>query len=97
MMGVAFIVEDWYVGDDSEAESGWGPLSGQIVSMMKEACRESFLRNHVRLMTAMYMCDISVKTEVLGKMYSVVNKRRGRVVREDMIEGSSTFTVTASP
>ena len=95
LMGVAFVVESWEVGDDSEAESGWGPLSGQIVSMVKECCRDAFLKNPVRLMTAMYACDIMVKTEVLGKMYSVVNKRRGKVVKEDLIEGSSTFIVTA--
>ena len=95
MMGVAFVVESWQVGEDSEAESGWGPLSGQIVSMVKECCRESFLRGPVRLMTAMFSCDIMVRTEALGKMYSVVGKRRGRVVREDLIEGSTTFTVTA--
>ena len=95
MMGLAFVVDDWEVLEDSEAEAGWGPLSGQIVSMVKECCREAFLRAPVRLMTAMYSCDISVKTEVLGKMYSVVNKRRGKVVREDLIEGSTTFTVTA--
>ena len=95
MMGLAFVVDSWEVLEDSEAEDGWGPLSGQIVSMVKECCREAFLRAPVRLMTAMYTCDISVKTEVLGKMYSVVNKRLGKVVSEDLIEGSSTFTVTA--
>ena len=95
MMGVAFVVETWQVLDEAEAESGWGPLSGQIVSMVKEACRETFLRHEVRLMTAMYACDIMVKTEVLGKMFSVVNKRRGKVVAEELIEGSSTFLVTA--
>lgn len=95
MMGVAFVVDVWQVLDDSEAESGWGPLSGQIVSMVKECCREAFLRQPVRLMAAMYTCDIMVKAEVLGKMYSVVNKRRGKVVKEDLIEGSSTFVVTA--
>jgi ribosome assembly protein 1 len=36
-----------------------------------------------------------VKSEVLGKMYAVLGKRRGRIVKESMVEGSSTFTVTA--
>ena len=87
--------QSWQVLEDTEAEAGWGPLSGQIVSMVKDCCRESFLRHQVRLMTAMYACDIMVKTEVLGKMFSVVNKRRGKVVAEELIEGSSTFVVTA--
>ena len=29
-------------------------------------------------------------------MYGVINRRRGHVVREEMVEGSSTFTVTAN-
>jgi translation elongation factor EF-G len=36
-----------------------------------------------------------VKSEVLGKMYAVLGKRHGRIVSENMVEGSSTFTVTA--
>ena len=31
----------------------------------------------------------------MGKLYSVLGKRHGKVVNEDMIEGSSTFTITA--
>jgi len=95
MMGVAFIVEDWVVKDEAASEAGWGPLSGQIVSTVKECCRKAFLVKCVRLMTAMYSCNISVKAEVLGKMFSVLHRRRGQVVKEDLIEGSSTFTITA--
>jgi len=93
LMGVAFIILDFSVLP--EGEDGWGPLSGQIVSSMKDCCRRAFILQPVRLMTAMYSCDIAVKAEVLGKMYTVLHKRRGRVVAEEMVEGSSTFSVTA--
>ena len=43
----------------------------------------------------MYSCDIQVRAEVLGRMYSVLGRRHGKVVSEDMIEGSSVFTITA--
>ena len=43
----------------------------------------------------MYSCDIQVRAEVLGRMYSVLGRRHGKVVCEDMIEGSSVFTITA--
>jgi ribosome assembly protein 1 len=33
MMGVAFFIEEWTLQD--EGETGWGPLSGQIVSTVK--------------------------------------------------------------
>ena len=34
--------------------------------------------------------------DVLGKVYGVVAKRRGRVVAEEMKEGTNFFTVSAS-
>lgn len=35
-----------------------GLLSGQIISTMKEACRQAFLAYSPRLMLAMYSCDL---------------------------------------
>jgi len=93
MMGVGFILESWVLRE--EGESGWGPLSGQIVSTFKEGCRRCFQKQPQRLVTAMYTCEISVKAEVLGRLYGVINRRRGQIVKEDLVEGSSTFTVTA--
>jgi ribosome assembly protein 1 len=93
MMGVAFLLLHWEVRP--QGEEGWGPLSGQIVSAMKEACRRAFSARPARLMVAMYSCQIQVKAEALGKMYNVLARRHGKVVQEDMVEGSSTFDVTA--
>jgi len=93
VMGVAFLLLDWQV--EEEGEEGWGPLSGQVVSTMKEACRRAFAARPQRLMMAMYSCGIQVRAEALGKMYSVLGRRRGRVVQEEMVEGSATFSVTA--
>lgn len=36
-----------------------------------------------------------VVADVLGKVYAVVAKRRGRIVAEEMKEGTSFFNVTA--
>ena len=63
--------------------------------VVKEGCKRSFQAQPQRLMAAMYSCDIAVKADVLGKMYAVLNKRQGKIVNENMIEGSSMFTVTA--
>ena len=38
----------------------FGPLSGQIVSTVKEACRKAFQARPQRLAAAMYTCDIQV-------------------------------------
>ena len=73
----------------------FGPFSGQLMSAVKEGCRRAFLLQPVRLMAAMYTCDIQATAEVLGRMYAVVSKREGRVLGEEMKEGSDVFDVTA--
>ena len=44
-----------------------------------------------------YVCILSssLVADVLGKVYGVVAKRRGRIVAEEMKEGSSFFNVSA--
>ncbi|CAK1542205.1 unnamed protein product [Leptosia nina] len=66
MMGVAFCVEEWALekGDSDETHS-YGPLSGQIMSAVKEGCRRAFQVQPQRLMAAMYSCDIVVDQKVL--------------------------------
>lgn len=39
--------------------------------------------------------DVTITADVLGKVYGVVSRRRGRIVSEEMKEGTSFFTVTA--
>lgn len=96
LTGVAFVVSRLSIDTSSVADSGaYGPLSGQIVSAVKEGCRRAFQTRPQRLVAAMYSCDIQVRAEVLGRMYSVLGRRNGKVVCEDMIEGSSVFTITA--
>ena len=95
LMGVAFIVENWNIDKTISDSGAYGPLSGQIVSLSKECCKKAFQLQPQRLKAAMYTCDIQAKAEILGKLYGVLSKRHGRVVKEDMVEGSSTFTITA--
>ncbi|CAH2049318.1 unnamed protein product, partial [Iphiclides podalirius] len=67
MMGVAFCVEEWTLDKDSTEDTShtFGPLSGQIMSAVKEACRKAFQVRPQRLMTAMYFCDIVVDQKAL--------------------------------
>ena len=41
------------------------------------------------------VCSTVHQADVLGKVYGVVAKRRGRIVSEEMKEGTSFFTVNA--
>lgn len=67
MMGVAFLLKDWSFLDDIPKTGISGPISGQIISTMKDACRRSFNAHPRRLVMAMYSCTIQVSTEALGE------------------------------
>ena len=43
----------------------------------------------------MYSCEIQASTEVLGRVYGVVTRRRGHIVSEVVKEGTPFFTITA--
>lgn len=45
----------------------YGPVSGQLIAAVKEACRQAFQAQPQRLMAAMYTCEIMATAEVLGK------------------------------
>ncbi|XP_038044225.1 elongation factor-like GTPase 1 isoform X2 [Patiria miniata] len=75
---------------------GYGPLSGQIISTVKEGCRIAFQIQPQRLIAAMYKCDIQATADVLGRVYGVVSRRDGSILREEMREGSAVFDITAT-
>lgn len=95
MMGVAFVVDQWDLDLSVEDPGTYGPLSGQIISAVKEGCRRAFQAQPQRLLCAMYSCNIQVTSEALRKMYAVLGRRHGRVLGGDLREGSQMFQVTA--
>ncbi|EAU85947.2 translation elongation factor 2 [Coprinopsis cinerea okayama7 len=97
--GLAYFVEQVEVDRealDNEIEHNRvAQVTGSIITSVRDACRNGLLDWSPRLMLAMYTCDIQASTDVLGKVYGVVAKRRGRVTAEEMKEGTSFFNVTA--
>ncbi|XP_074862728.1 elongation factor-like GTPase 1 [Carettochelys insculpta] len=73
----------------------YGPFSGQLIATMKEACRYALQVKPQRLMAAMYTCEIMATSEVLGRVYAVLSKREGRVLQEEMKEGTDVFIIKA--
>ena len=73
----------------------YGPFSGQLISAMKEGCRKAFLAQPARIMAAMYSCNILATAEVLGRLYGVLGRRNGRVLSDEMKEGSAIFNICA--
>ncbi|KAL5710905.1 hypothetical protein ACHQM5_021414 [Ranunculus cassubicifolius] len=95
MWGLAFLVETFIKPDDTESSNQHNFVTPQITRMVKEACREAMEKKKPRLVEGMYFCELNTPTEHLGPMYAVLSRRRARVVKEELQEGSSLFTVHA--
>ncbi|KAL2945545.1 Elongation factor-like GTPase 1 [Bienertia sinuspersici] len=104
MWGLAFVVEAYICPaaiQSSESENSqqlmeqYGMFTGQVMTAVKEACRAAVLQKNPRLVEAMYLCELNTPSEYLGPMYGVLARRRARVLKEEMQEGSPLFTVHA--
>ncbi|KAG2033690.1 P-loop containing nucleoside triphosphate hydrolase protein [Suillus americanus] len=97
--GMAYFVESINVDADGVqkeiVQNRLSQVTGSVISAVRDACRNGLLDWSPRLMLAIYSCDIQASTDVLGKVYGVVAKRRGRIVAEEMKEGTTFFTVSA--
>lgn len=70
-------------------------LSGQIISFLKYCFRQSILVRSIRLIQPMYRFKIQVSSLVLGKFYSFLQKHKGIILKEYLIEGISLFNIEA--
>ncbi|KAL2682615.1 hypothetical protein Neosp_007067 [[Neocosmospora] mangrovei] len=98
LQGVAVFVEEVTLNlaeDDTSARDKLGRLTGEIIKTFQSALRSGFLDWSSRLMLAMYSVEIQASTEVLGRVYDVLTRRRGRVNAEIMKEGTPFFTIQA--
>lgn len=85
-----------YVDSETSQQSEQhGIFSGQVMTAVKDACRQAVLKKKPRLVEAMYFCELNTPVDSLSKMYGVVSRRRARVLKEEMQEGSALFTVHA--
>jgi len=97
--GMSFFVEslefDASKVEGENVHSKMAQVTGSLISASKESCRTGMLDWSPRLKMAIYTCDIQASTEVLGKVYAVMARRRGRIVSEEMKEGTSFFSIHA--
>ncbi|KAI1171369.1 P-loop containing nucleoside triphosphate hydrolase protein [Nemania sp. FL0916] len=96
VQGVGIIIEDVSVTateEDASARDRLGRLTGEVIKTVQHSIRQGFLDWSPRLMLAMYSCEIQASTEVLGRVYDVLTRRRGRVLSEQMKEGTPFFTI----
>jgi len=50
---------------------------------VKDCCRKSCMNSDPRLIEAMYLCMFQIKNEHIGKIYSVISRRRGKVTHNN--------------
>ncbi|KAK3357021.1 P-loop containing nucleoside triphosphate hydrolase protein [Lasiosphaeria hispida] len=100
VQGLAVFVEDVSVTaapveDEISTRDRAGRLTGEVIKTVQQSIHKGFLDWSPRLMLAMYSCEIQASTEVLGRVYDVLTRRRGRVQSEAMNEGTPFFTIQA--
>ncbi|KWU44650.1 P-loop containing nucleoside triphosphate hydrolase protein [Rhodotorula sp. JG-1b] len=99
VVGMAYFLEAVELNseglDIATVRSRWSGARGQLISAGQDAFRNGLLDWSPRLQLAMYSCDIQATGEVLGKVYGVVAKRKGRIISEEMKEGTAFFTISA--
>ncbi|PWY94163.1 putative ribosome biogenesis protein Ria1 [Aspergillus sclerotioniger CBS 115572] len=94
MQGVAVFLEDLSVNANDE-DLDLGRLTGEAIRLVRDSISQGFLDWSPRIMLAMYSCEIQASTEVLGRVYGVITRRRGRILSEIMKEGTPFFTILA--
>ncbi|AEY97713.1 FAFR031Cp [Eremothecium gossypii FDAG1] len=103
VQGMAVILEDAGELTEAECEAIDDPayvrdlpdLAGRLITTARDTIHQACLDWSPRLMWAVYTCEIQTSIDVLGKVYAVVLQRRGRIISEELKEGTPFFHVVA--
>ena len=91
LMGVGFVVEEWSPTEEESASLA----PGRVIALSKELFLNAFDSQPRRMMVSMYSCVVTVTSEAVGNVYTVLGRRHGRVLHGDITEGSTSWNVTA--
>ena len=69
--------------------------SGSLITLTKQLCHQAFSLASARIAEPMYRCILQCSNDQLGKLYNVLNQRRGEIQNEDIWEGTDIFTITS--
>ncbi|KAJ4295020.1 Cytoplasmic GTPase/eEF2-like protein (ribosomal biogenesis) [Kalmusia sp. IMI 367209] len=105
VQGIAVFLEEVTISLPSSEESGadrMGRLTGEVIKTVRSAIHAGFLDWSPRMLLAMYTCEIQASTDVLGRVYAVLTRRRGQILSETLSStssasttGNQTFTINA--
>ncbi|ORM39611.1 Ribosome assembly protein 1 [Babesia sp. Xinjiang] len=79
----------------SSRKSSTGASStGNIISAMRNLCRKAVMqRGRIRIYEVLLRLEVQCDQCVLGKIYSVLQKRRTQIVAENVRNGTNTFMI----
>eukprot|EP01083_Nonionella_stella_P105326 302934_1 len=97
MYGVGFIVDhiEIVMDEDDETLNDNRWITTTIMTGVAEACCDSFLSCAPRVVQPMYRVFIQGTTEVLGSIYDVIQKRKGKITGDCIVEGTNLFDIYA--
>lgn len=96
MQGVALFLEDVTLSESPSRED-LGRLTGEVIRTTRSSIHAGFLDWSPRIMLAMYSVEILASTDVLGRVYSLIHRRGGRILSEVLTPLSiDQFTILAT-
>ena len=109
MQGVAVFLESITLNSHSSNSSTSAPpetpsiaptdtarLTGELITSVRSSILSGFLDWSPRILLAIYSCTIQATPEVLGRVYSVLTRRRGAILSESLLEGTPYFTISST-
>ncbi|CAG9326554.1 unnamed protein product [Blepharisma stoltei] len=91
LRGVCFVIEEVKISNSEETKDPYGPFQGQVICTMRDACRGAVLANSPRIVEGMYECTFQTTQEHIGRLYAVINRKRGKIVQEILTEGTDMY------
>ncbi|KAF7506222.1 hypothetical protein GJ744_012114 [Endocarpon pusillum] len=71
-------------------------LTGELITSILHSISTGFLDWSPRILLALYTCTIQATPAVLGRVYSVLTRRRGSILSESLLEGTPYFTIMST-
>ncbi|KRT80460.1 hypothetical protein AMK59_7585 [Oryctes borbonicus] len=96
LVNCAFFVNKYILDSENSLSEPGVHAVANVTLAIKNGLREAFEKQQQRLMEPIFITDIQVNTFILGKVYSVISKRQGKVLQAiGMDDKEKTFMVTA--
>lgn len=81
--------------ENESSNGGSSMLSGKLISETRDFLRGAMLSCPLRIVEPIYDCSLQCEQSQIGNLYAVLTKRRGTVYKEEIIEGTMLFLLSA--